>query len=170
MKKICLLLFVISILLVFCSCSNHKIPEQETKQATQSTTELKKEEVSTTIGTTEKRTETIVIKVNDKSFTAQLYDNETAQAFADMLPVTLDMNELNGNEKYYNLSNSLPTNSSDIGEINSGDIMLYGNNCLVLFYDTFTTSYNYTKIGYVENPAELSDSLGSGDATVTFEK
>ena len=164
MKRICLLLSVISILFIFCSCSNHKIPEQTAP----STTELK-EEVSTTIKPTEKTT-SIIIKIKDKSFKAQLYDNETAKAFAEMLPLTLDMNELNDNEKYYNLQNSLPTNSSDVGTINNGDLMLYGNNCLVLFYDSFSTNYSYTKIGYIENPTELADAVDNGDITITFNK
>ena len=154
---------------MFCSCSNHKAPEQSTKQTTQSTTELKKEEVNTTIKPTEETT-SIIIKIKDKSFKAQLYNNETAKAFAEMLPLTLDMNELNGNEKYYNLNSSLPTNTSNIGKINNGDIMLYGNNCIVLFYDSFSTNYSYTKIGYIVNPEELSNAVGDGNITITFDK
>lgn len=36
------------------------------------------------------------------------------------------MSDLNGNEKYYYLDENLPTNSENIGHINAGDIMLYG--------------------------------------------
>ena len=43
------------------------------------------------------------IIINGKTFSAQLYDNETAHAFAAQLPLTLDMRELNGNEKYLSL-------------------------------------------------------------------
>ncbi len=53
MRKIGLLLSVIFILLIFCSCSNNKIPEQDRKQATQ----LNKKEVSTTIKSQENPTE-----------------------------------------------------------------------------------------------------------------
>jgi len=38
-----------------------------------------------------------------------------------MLPVTINMIELNGNEKYYDLPNSLPTNSSNPSTIKNGD-------------------------------------------------
>ena len=170
MKKLCILLSVISLLFVFCSCSNHKAPEQSTAQTTQNTTEFKYEEVSSTENSTEKNTDSIIIKVNDKSFTAKLYDNETAKAFAEMLPITLDMNELHGNEKYYYFNNSLPTNSTDIDKINSGDLMLYGNNCIVLFYDSFSTNYSYTKIGHIENPEGLAEAVGNSDITITFNK
>lgn len=46
--------------------------------------------------------------------------------------------------------------------------MLYGSNCLVLFYETFNTSYSYTKIGKIENSMNLSSVLGSGKVNVTF--
>lgn len=87
-----------------------------------------------------------------------------------MLPLTINMEELHGNEKYYYLDNSLPTESSNVGEINTGDIMLYGSDCLVLFYDTFDTSYSYTRIGYITDTAGLKDAVGSGSVTITFEK
>ena len=83
-----------------------------------------------------------------------------------MLPVEYNMNELNGNEKYVNLDNTLTTNSYNPKHIEAGDIMLYGNNCLVVFYKSFDTQYSYTKIGHVEN---LSD-LGKENITIKFEK
>lgn len=111
----------------------------------------------------------IEITVGDRTFSAKLYDNETAEKFAEMLPLTLDMNELNGNEKYYYLESSLPKNSSvPPSGIHTGDIMLYGSNCLVLFYDSFSTSYSYTPIGCVNDPDELAAALGSENVTVTF--
>ena len=76
------------------------------------------------------------------------------------------MSELNGNEKYIYLDNTLPTNSSNPKKINAGDIMLYGDNCLVIFYKSFTTTYSYTKIGHINN---LPD-LGNDNILIKFEK
>lgn len=45
----------------------------------------------------------ITISANGTSFSATLEDNDAARAFAAMLPLTLDMNEMNGNEKYHYL-------------------------------------------------------------------
>ncbi len=73
-------------------------------------------------------------------------------------------------EKYYNLNQSLPTDSTEIGSIKSGDIMLYGSNCVVLFYDSFQTQYSYTKIGFIENTYNLAEAVGNGNITITFEK
>lgn len=111
----------------------------------------------------------ITITVNGTAFAATLADNATAAAFARMLPVTLEMDELNGNEKYHYLDGSLPTDSYSPGTINTGDLMLYGQSCVVLFYDTFTTGYSYSRIGKVDNPTGLAAALGRGSASITFE-
>jgi hypothetical protein len=114
-------------------------------------------------------TNQIRIKVGSNTFTATLLDNPTVTAFRKQLPLKLVMTELNGNEKYAQLPNALPTNATNPGTIQTGDLLLYGNNTLVLFYETFRTSYTYTKIGRIDNPAGLATALGSGNATVTFE-
>lgn len=108
------------------------------------------------------------IKIGDNSFTAMLYDNETAKVFRSLLPLTVNMIELNGNEKYADLPRSLPTSAFNPGTIQSGDLMLYGPSTLVLFYKTFSTSYNYTKIGRVENSSDLAKTLGAGNVSVSF--
>lgn len=167
MKKFIFLLPVILSVFILCACSNHGSINNVSETAEKSTTQ---ESIMTETSAAEKFDNKITVKVGGKAFSAELYDNETAKDFFDMLPLTLDMNELHGNEKYYNLSNSLPTDSSSVGKINNGDIMLYGNDCLVLFYDSFLTEYNYTKIGYIENPTALADTVGDGNVTITFEK
>lgn len=170
MKK---LIFILLVFLIVCSlgaCSNiNSVNNKTTESTTESATQIQKNDITIT-STTEKYNNMINIKIGNTSFTAKLYDNEIAKAFADMLPLTLDMNELNGNEKYYNLKNALPTNITDTDKINTGDIMLYGNNCIVLFYDSFSTSYSYTKIGYIVNPEGLAETVGSGNITITFNK
>lgn len=109
----------------------------------------------------------MVITINSTEFTATLYDNEAAEALIAMLPMTVNMNDM-AHEKYYNLPSNLPTSATSPGMIREGDIMLWGSNCLVLFYESFSTSYSYTKIGYIENTAGLANAVCSGNATVTF--
>jgi len=111
----------------------------------------------------------IKITVDSQTFTATLLDNNSAKAFKEMLPMTIKMTELNSNEKYYDLPNSLPTNSSNPGTIKNGDLMLYGSKTLVLFYKTFSTSYSYTTLGFIDDVTGLASALGSRNVTVTFE-
>lgn len=109
------------------------------------------------------------IKVGSTTFTATLSGNPAVTAWKARLPLTLSMRELNGNEKFVDLPYSLPTNPTNPGTIQAGDLTLYGSNTLVLFYETFKTSYSYTKLGRIDNPAGLAAALGSGNVAVTFE-
>ena len=109
------------------------------------------------------------LTIGSRVFTATLYDNPSATAFKAMLPLTINMTELNGNEKYFDLPQNLTTMASNPKTIQNGDLMLYGSNTLVLFYKTFSTFYSYTKIGKVDNPEDLQKALGSGKVNVSFE-
>lgn len=111
----------------------------------------------------------IEIVVGDRHFPAKLNKNETTERLMVRLPLTLDMSELNGNEKYYYLSEGLPTDSRRPGRIQSGDLMLFGSDCLVLFYESFTSSYSYTSLGYLEDAEGLKEALGSGNVQVAFQ-
>ena len=82
--------------------------------------------------------------------------------------MTLDMRELNGNEKYFYLNEPLPAAAQRVGQIRTGDLMLFGSDCVVLFYENFATSYTYTPIGRIDDPAGLAEALGRGSAEVAF--
>ncbi|BAC43959.1 hypothetical protein D8X55_01650 [Malacoplasma penetrans] len=102
----------------------------------------------------------LVININGQPFNTILESNSTVNSFLNLLPLSnLNMNDLNSNEKYIYLSETLNTNTYKPGIINAGDVMLYGNNCLVIFYKTFTSNYSYSKIGTIENVDELVDLL-----------
>jgi hypothetical protein len=109
------------------------------------------------------------ITVGSKVFSATLRDNATTDAFKARLPLTLRMIELNGNEKYVRLADPLPERATSPGTIRGGDLMLYGERTLVLFYETFSTSYGYTPMGRLDDVSGLAAALGAGDVTVTFE-
>ena len=83
--------------------------------------------------------------------------------------MTVNMVELNQNEKYVDLSHDLPANASNPKVIQAGDLMLYGSSTLVLFYKTFSTLYSYTNLGRIDEPARLAATLESGNVTVRFE-
>ena len=101
--------------------------------------------------------DTMKMVINDKEYVVNLEKNETVNYFVNLLPQEFKMSELNGNEKYVYLDEKLPTNAYNPKHINSGDVMLYGNNCLVVFYKSFDTSYSYTKIGHIDNLPDLGN-------------
>jgi hypothetical protein len=109
------------------------------------------------------------ITIDSKIFIVTLDENKTTAALKVIMPLTLNMNELNGNEKYFQLSTNLPTKMENIGNIQEGDLMLWGTNTLVLFYKSFQTSYKYTKIGRIENPTDLASVVGLENINVIFE-
>lgn len=99
----------------------------------------------------------IFVNLNGQKLKINLEDNSTTSALIKLLPLSLSMNDLNDNEKYVYLDESLPTNTFSPKHIESGDVMLYGDNCLVIFYKSFSTNYDYTKIGHIDNLPNLGD-------------
>ena len=108
--------------------------------------------------------------VGTRRFAITLADTEAAREFAAMLPLSIDMPDLNNNEKHAELPKSLPTNAIRPGTIRNGDLMLYGPRTLVVFYETFSSPYSYTRLGHVDDAAGLAQALGSGSVRIEFSR
>ena len=110
----------------------------------------------------------VAVRVGGTNFVAKIEDTATGRAFMEKLPLTLDMAELNGNEKYrYGVK--LPKAPKHYDKIEPGDLMLYGSDCLVLFYGT-AGGYSYTRVGKLTSTNGLAKAVGKDSAKVTFEK
>jgi hypothetical protein len=118
--------------------------------------------------TPEPKEERMWMTVGDQRFAITLDDSEPARALAQLLPLTLDMTELNANEKYATLPQRLPDRAVRPGTIRNGDLMLYGTDTLVIFYRTFESTYAYTRLGLVDSPSDLAETLGPGDVSIHF--
>ena len=110
----------------------------------------------------------INVNIGGKNFTATLEDNASANAFTKHLPESFNMSELNGNEKYKYLDYELPADEKKVGAIHAGDIMLYGDDCIVIFYKSFITPYSYTRLGKLDDTKGLKDAVTDGDVKVSF--
>lgn len=111
----------------------------------------------------------INISINGQHFLAKLYDNQTTQELMELLPITITMDDLNQNEKYYYLNQPLAVDSESVRKIQSGDIMLFSSNCLVIFYKDFETSYSYTRLGYIEDRKRFKEVIENGSVEVRLE-
>ncbi|ULQ60429.1 hypothetical protein K7I13_03725 [Brucepastera parasyntrophica] len=112
----------------------------------------------------------IIITAGGETFSALFYDNAATRVLLARMPLTVNMSDLNRNEKFFNLKEPLPAASTERPQIiGAGEIMLWSGNTLVLFYKTFSNSYGgYVRLGYVEDTACLAAALGPGNVTVTF--
>lgn len=119
--------------------------------------------------TTEENTvEKMNLQIGNSSFTATLESNAAVDAFVDMMreaPVVIQMSDYSGFEKVGSLGTSLPTSNKQT-TTQSGDIVLYNGNQIVIFYGS--NSWSYTRLGRIDDLSGWKDALGSGDVTVTF--
>ena len=113
---------------------------------------------------------TIKLNISQQEYTAVLEDNPAVRQLMSKLPMTLEMEELNGNEKYYQFAEGFPADDEDIGQIHAGDIMLFAGHYVVIFYKDFPSQYRYTRLGHIDNPQGLAEALGPGKAVVSFQK
>lgn len=112
----------------------------------------------------------LYIKVNNKILTVTLENNSSVDGLLKKLEeqdIIIDMEDYANFEKVGTLEFSLPRNDKQI-TTKAGDIILYQGNQFVIYYDT--NSWNFTKLGHIENitQEELKEILGVGDVTVTL--
>lgn len=112
----------------------------------------------------------IKLNISQQEYEAVLEDNLATRQLIAKFPMTLEMEELNGNEKYYQFAESFPAGDEEIGQIHAGDIMLFAGHYVVIFYKDFPTQYRYTRLGRIESPKGLAEALGQSKAAVSFRK
>ena len=110
-----------------------------------------------TKNTNKKEANNIKIIINEKEYKLNLEKTDEAKDFINNVPSELVMMDLNNNEKYVYLDKVFMNNPINVNYIEKGDLMLYGDNCLVIFYKSFETTYSYTKIGHINNLDDLND-------------
>lgn len=108
------------------------------------------------------------VQIGNSTFTATLEDNPAVDSLVQMMedaPVVIEMSDYSGFEKVGSLGTSLPVSNSQT-TTQSGDIVLYNGNQIVIFYGS--NSWSYTRLGKIDDLSGWEEALGSGDVTVTF--
>lgn len=114
--------------------------------------------------------EKLYLTINGTKISATFEDNSSAQALKEKLAesdVVVDAHDYGSFEKVGDLGFSLPRNDTQI-TTTPGDLILYQGNQFTIYYDE--NSWNFTKLGHVDNMTqeELKKLLGDGDVTITL--
>ena len=102
------------------------------------------------------------------TLTATLENNSSAVAFYEILQkgaVTISMRDYGNFEKVGSLGKTLPRNDKQI-TTSAGDIILYQGNQITIYYDK--NSWNFTRLGKVDDVSQLKKILGKGNVTAVF--
>ena len=114
--------------------------------------------------------EKLYLTINGTKISATFEDNSSAQALKEKLAesdVVVVAHDYGSFEKVGDLGFSLPRNDTQI-TTTPGDLILYQGNQFTIYYDE--NSWNFTKLGHVDNMTqeELKRLLGDGDVTITL--
>ena len=156
MKKalLCLLL-----MLVLCGCA--KAPEEKESPAEEEIPE-KQEEVM--------EEKTMKMRINTTEVEVEWEENESVEALKALCAdgeYTIAMSMYGGFEQVGEIGAELPRHdTSTVTE--SGDIVLYSGDSLVVFYGS--NSWSYTRLGKIVDKTELEliELLSRGDVTITL--
>lgn len=111
------------------------------------------------------------LNIQGEIFNLELESNDTTEALLKHLPLKMELADLHANEKYEYLPFSLPTTSYEPITIEEGDVLLFNDNCFVIFYKTFKNpGYSYSKIGKVEDTKRLKQVVGQKNIKVIVSK
>lgn len=148
MKKSLLFIIVVIISLFTIGCNNETNKQENTNETNEVISSMK-------------------VTINDIEYTLYLADTKAAQQLVEYAPFEVTMKELNGNEKYVYLSDGFTVDSFKPTHIEKGDVMLFDNSCIVIFYKSFNTSgYSYTRLGHIDNLPDFDNN----DVKVKFNK
>lgn len=110
----------------------------------------------------------VKLKVNGKVLDVKLENNNAANVLLEKLKkgdITVHAREYGNFEKVGDLGFSLPQSDEYI-TTSPGDVVLYNGDEISVFYNS--NSWEYTKLGKIQNSGDLKNILGSGDVTLVL--
>ena len=131
--------------------------EIESNKETKVSNEIKKNEE-----------QNMVMKIGDTSVDVTWEDNDSIKELNKLAEsgLSISMSMYGGFEQVGSIGQSIARNDVQM-TTQSGDIVLYSGNQLVVFYGS--NSWSYTKLGKINlSQKELEELLGNGDVTITL--
>lgn len=151
------------------SPEEEKDPEQFSENGTSSkpTTEEESEDskaVNEKAGGEEK---TMRLLIGKTEVPVAWEENASVNALQELCPLTIQMSMYGGFEQVGPIGKNIVREDEET-VTESGDIVLYSGNQIVIFYGS--NSWAYTRLGHIDlSEQEMSDLLDSGDVTITLE-
>ena len=181
MKKYWSILVVIIVAIIIATVITHQrndvnltrtvdvnVEDETEKLITEDTLEnVEDEEV--VIGENDEEVSSMKMTINGTEVSVAWEDNDSVKEIMGAAPLTIEMSMYGGWEQVGSLGRSFTRN--DVQQTaESGDIMLYSGNQLVVFYGS--NSWAYTKLGKIQGLSEdeITDLLSNGDVTITITK
>ncbi|QNM07074.1 hypothetical protein H9Q78_12880 [Qiania dongpingensis] len=143
-------------------------PDSSTQSSTQPSVQTPSSEPADNESSEKNEVLKMNVQVGSSTFTATLEENAAVDALIEMMqsaPVVIQMSDYSGFEKVGSLGTSLPASDSQT-TTQAGDIVLYNDNQIVIFYGS--NSWSYTRLGKIDDLSGWEEALGSGDVQVTF--
>lgn len=142
-----------------CSSQKMSVPAEDgtdraIQQPTERTADPAKNQQSEEAPHQSQLQDTLILEVDDTQVVIDLADNPTVKELLEVIPERFTMTDLHQNEKYTDLPKRITANEKKVQQIESGDVMLYGERTLVIFYESFSTPYSYTRIGRIQQNLE----------------
>lgn len=111
---------------------------------------------------------TVKLFINGTEVPVTWENNASVEALKELLPLTVQMSMYGGFEQVGPIGQSI-TRDDHQTTTQSGDIVLYSGNQIVVFYGS--NSWAYTRLGHIDlSQQEMADLLSHGDVTITLTK
>ena len=169
-RAIALLATAMLVILMLAACNASTASRSDSHTSTSSASQASAQQDMQSEGA-KVTAKSIRITTNATTWIAQLADNSSAQAFADLLaqgPITLHLHDYGNFEKVGELETALPTNDEQI-TTTPGDIILYQGDKITIYYNK--NSWNFTRLAHIDGLStdDMLAVLGSGDVDARFE-
>lgn len=109
------------------------------------------------------------VTVNGQAFLVELEDTAAAKELCEMLPMNLGMGDWEKAAKAFELPSVFTQEEKEFPSISKGQLLLKGSSELLLFYEDWEESGDYTPIGTVQQPDELAQALSGDMVEIAFQ-
>ena len=99
----------------------------------------------------------IKMTINGKQYTIKSESNKATENFLANLPLSIELIQVNENEKKGYVYFKLITDAKKMGKVEEGDLLLYGDSYVILATKAFKTKDMYTKLGHIQNIDGIPD-------------